>query len=127
MNAMATQTIITCDVHGDGITPATTVSFGLDGASYEIELCEPHASELRGMLARYAELAREGDERGSGRRRSSRGSGGSDRAGRRTDLSEIREWARREGYDVSDRGRIPGAIIEEFDAQASKGGGRRRR
>src|SRR5690242_3326519 len=103
MNAMATQTIITCDVHGDGITPATTVSFGLDGASYEIDLCEPHAAELRGMLARYAELAREGDERGSGRRRSSRSSGGSDRPGRRTDLSEIREWARRKGYEVSDR------------------------
>jgi hypothetical protein len=126
MNAMATQTIITCDVHGDGITPATTVSFGLDGASYEIDLCEPHASELRGMLARYAELAREGDERSSGRR-TSRSSSGTERAGRRTDLSEIREWARREGYDVSDRGRIPGAIIEEFDAQGAKGGGRRRR
>ena len=119
---MATQTIVTCDVHGDGLTPATTLAFGVDGAQYEVDLCDPHASELRGVLARYVEVARsgEGSSAPAGRRRRARPASAPSDNGR-GDVPEIRTWARSQGFEVSDRGRIPAAIRQAFEERSAKG------
>jgi hypothetical protein len=95
--------------NGDG----QIVSFGLDGTTYEIDLTNEHADELRGALSRYMEAARKtgGDRptpaRSSGRSRSSK-----------SDVSPtaVREWAKANGIEVSARGRIPRSVVEQFRA-----------
>jgi hypothetical protein len=94
----------------DGSEAVETVSFGLDGADYEIDLSEKHASDLRSALQPFMEKGRR--HRGAGRRR--RGPAGARRDRERS--AEIREWARQQGIEVSERGRIPQRVIEQYEA-----------
>jgi hypothetical protein len=98
----------------DGSEANETVSFGLDGTSYEIDLNDGNAAALREALAGYIGHARKvtGGTRRSSSRRSS--SGGSAAAGGNT--KTIREWAKENGYDVSERGRISADIQQAYDA-----------
>ncbi|AZI58913.1 Lsr2 family protein [Nakamurella antarctica] len=112
--ATKTTTLLIDDMDG---SPATeTVSFGLDGAAYEIDLNEANASKLRDALALYVSEARRGD---SARRRGP-GRGRPAKAGRATPDREqttaIREWARSQGMAVSDRGRLSATVVEAFEA-----------
>ena len=95
----------------DGSPAEGTVRFGLDGAEYEIDLKEKHAKALRDALARYVSAARRVS--GSARRPA--------RAGRRTSASglnttEVREWAKAQGIEVKDRGRVPAELVVKFKA-----------
>jgi hypothetical protein len=94
----------------DGSDATETVSFGLDGTSYEIDLNDKHAAKLRDALATYVGHAR---KVGGGRRTrsSSKASTGGASA------KEIREWARSNGFKVPDRGRIPADVREAFEAR----------
>ncbi len=109
---MATQVyeVVTDDL--DGTEGAETISFALDGAEYQIDLAEKNADKLRKALQRYIEQGRRvGGRRGSGRRSSrdaSKASGVSPK--------DIREWANANGYEVPERGRIPGGIREAYEA-----------
>lgn len=93
----------------DGSEASETVSFGLDGTTYEIDLTDEHAGELREALAPYLGHARKvtGSRRSSAKKTAA-SSGPS--------ASEVRDWARDNGYEVPDRGRIPANIREAFDA-----------
>jgi Lsr2 len=93
----------------DGSVAEETVMFGLDGASYEIDLSAKNAAKLRDTLAKYVSNARRTSGRGGGRRRGARGAGASDSA-------KIREWARGQGYEVSDRGRVSADIRAAYNA-----------
>ncbi|MGZ4600626.1 MAG: histone-like nucleoid-structuring protein Lsr2 [Oryzihumus sp.] len=107
---MAQRVVVTLEDDIDGGEAAETVSFALDGVSYEIDLSEANASKLRDDLASWIGHAR----RAGGRKTTStarRGGGG--RGGR--DLSAIREWARKNGHKVSDRGRISADIQAAYD------------
>jgi len=107
---MAQRVVVTLEDDIDGGEAAETVSFALDGVSYEIDLSEANASKLRDDLASWIGHAR----RAGGRKSTStarRGGGG--RGGR--DLSAIREWARKNGHKVSDRGRISADIQAAYD------------
>ncbi|KRF16612.1 hypothetical protein ASG90_10085 [Nocardioides sp. Soil797] len=85
-----------------------TVSFGLDGANYEIDLNDAHAAALRDALATYVGHARKvGGRRGT--RKSAAAAGGAS-------ASDVREWARSNGHDVPDRGRIPAEIRDAYNA-----------
>ncbi len=93
----------------DGSEASETVSFGLDGTSYEIDLNDANAQALRDALASYI---------GHGRK-----AGGSSRRGRRSTAAalgpstkEIRDWARSNGHKVSDRGRVSAEVRQAFDA-----------
>ena len=97
----------------DGTEAAETVVFGLDGAEYEIDLSEENADKLRETLAVYI---------GHGRRANSRRRGGSSsrssapaRSGGAS-AAEIRAWARDNGYDVPDRGRVSAVVREAYAA-----------
>jgi hypothetical protein len=95
----------------DGSDADETVTFGLDGVSYEIDLTSKHAAELRDALATWI---------GHGRKHATRGAG-TRGTGRRTQtdraqLAKIREWARDNGHNVSDRGRIPAAVLSAYEA-----------
>lgn len=92
----------------DGSEASETVKFGLDGVSYEIDLSEANAAALRNDLAKWVGSA----ERTGGR--ASRGGGRPARAGRK-DVSAVRDWARENGFEVSDRGRISAEVQQAYD------------
>jgi hypothetical protein len=89
----------------DGSAAAETVSFALDGKEYEIDLSAKNAAKLRDAFAPYVGHAR----RASGRRRSARGATGPSPA-------DIRAWARENGFDVPDRGRVSTEVREAYVA-----------
>lgn len=95
----------------DGTEAEQTVEFGLDGALYEIDLSDANADKLRDILGEYVESAR----RAGGRKRpGGRGSKSGRIAADREQNQAIRDWARSNGYQVSDRGRIPADVLEAF-------------
>ncbi len=96
----------------DGSQAVETVGFAIDGTSYEIDLSKANAKKLRDAVSNYVAHARR-----AGRIRASGGRSG--RASARADREQVqavREWARRNGHKVSDRGRIPAAVIEAYNA-----------
>jgi len=121
---MAQKTIVTLvdDLTGEEAEDITTVEFALDGVSYEIDLDDKNSARLRDALAEYVAAARRtGGRRSNGRRRSGAGTGtpratspgGYDRE----TSKQIREWAKAQGFEVSDRGRVPNNVVEAWEAQ----------
>jgi hypothetical protein len=101
----------------DGGQADETVEFALDGVSYQIDLSNDNATELREALGNYVSSARRaggrkkpGPRPGSGGARATSGSTSADREQNQA----IREWARKRGLKVSDRGRIPADIVEQY-------------
>ena len=105
--AQRVQVLLVDDIDGGDATE--TVSFALDGVSYEIDLSDANAARLRDELASWVGHAR----RAGGQRKSPRRIPGG--VPRRADLAEIREWARQNGHKVSDRGRISAAVQAAYD------------
>lgn len=106
----------------DGSEASGTVTFGLDGRTYEIDLSEANMASLRDTLATYTAAARRLG--GRARRSAAQDSAlnGTATSGKATTsaadrarTAAIREWAREAGLDVSTRGRIPNSIIEAYD------------
>ena len=87
-----------------------TVSFGLDGKSYEIDLSSKNADKLRGALADYVAAAR----KPGGGRKASAASAARRPAVDRGQNQAIREWARSKGMKVNDRGRIPSEVVDAY-------------
>ena len=92
----------------DGSDASETVTFGLDGTTYEIDLNEKNATALRDALAGYVGHARKVTSSRGRKAKSSASSGPS--------AAELRDWARSNGYEVSDRGRVPAEVRDAFDA-----------
>lgn len=105
------------DLDGTASDDISTVEFGLDGATYQIDLTDQNASTLRDALAEYVGAAR----RAGGRIKRGRSSGPAVRpVVDREQTKAIRDWARHNGFDLADRGRIPATVIEAFEqAQAA--------
>ncbi len=101
------------DFDGEGAADET-VEFSLDGVTYEIDLSGKNAKALRNDLKKWVEAGR----RVGGRRRgrSGAGSGRGRAAIDREQSAAIRDWARRNGHNVSTRGRIPADVIDAFHA-----------
>ena len=105
--AQKVQVILVDDI--DGGPAEETLSFSLDGVSYEIDLSSANAAKLRESFAPYVGTARRvGGRSSAGRGRSRRGSGDNRTA-------QIREWARSNGHKVNERGRIPATVIEAYE------------
>jgi hypothetical protein len=106
--AQKIQTLFIDDI--DGGAAEGTVRFALDGTDYEIDLNSKHGDELRATLAKYIQHARKVG--GTTRRAGARG-------GRRTsavDTVAVRAWARENGYDIKDRGRVPADLVAKYQA-----------
>jgi len=99
------------DFDGEGAADET-VEFGLDGVTYEIDLSAKNATKLRNDLKQWVESSRRVGGRRRGRASSGRGRGAIDRE----QSAAIRDWARRNGHNVSTRGRIPADVIDAFHA-----------
>ncbi len=101
----------------DGGEASETVTFGLDGATFEIDLSEGNAKKLRDLLSNYTGAARRVGSSGGGRRSGRATRTGSGRAPMdRDQAAAIRAWAKKQGLKVSDRGRIPASIVEQYNA-----------
>lgn len=92
----------------DGGEASSTVTFGIDGKTFEIDLSDKNEAKLRKALEPFLAKAR----RGGGRAKPS--------SIKKTQVSAstdtIRQWATANGYEVSSRGRIAGSVIEAFEA-----------
>ena len=101
----------------DGSEASDTVSFALVGRAYEIDLSEENAAKLRDSLATFVAAAR---RTGSRRPRSQRSSTSEAPAAparpSREATAAVRTWARENGHEVSERGRIPKAVIEAYNS-----------
>jgi hypothetical protein len=89
----------------DGSEANETVTFGLDGSGYEIDLSDKNAKKLRDALSLYTASARRSGRRQARSAASARSS---------VDTAAIRSWAKSKGYEVSDRGRISADILEAY-------------
>lgn len=113
--AQRTEIRLTDDLTGNDIPPGRgeTVTFGLDGHDFEIDLTTKNAMGLRKTLEAYVDAGRKISPNGhrGGRRKPSPKT---TRTTVDSDPRTIKEWARANGYEVNDRGRIPGAIQDAF-------------
>ena len=109
--AMAQRLVFTVTDDLDGSDGAETVSFGVDGRDYEIDLAPRNAGRLRDLLQPYLQVARRarpGRAATAPRRVAGRPSG--------SDPAAVRAWAAAAGITVSPRGRIPASVIEQYQA-----------
>lgn len=97
----------------DGTEADETISFGLDGASYEIDLNDANAAALREALSAYVGHAR---KLSASPRRGRRGSSAAAASAGGPSAKEIREWARENGWEVPERGRVSSEVREAYDA-----------
>jgi len=109
---MAQQTTVTLTDDLDGGKAAETVSFGIDGHIYEIDLSKKNAAALRKALGDYTASAR--------RVRAGRAAAAKATLARtpstRVDAKAVREWAQEQGIPVSARGRVPSEIVDQYQA-----------
>ncbi|MFB7293649.1 histone-like nucleoid-structuring protein Lsr2 [Actinacidiphila glaucinigra] len=103
--AQRVQVLVTDDI--DGTEGAETIGFALDGISYEIDLGEDNATKLREALAPYLGVARR--QRGVNGRTRRVGS-----TEPKEDTAAIRAWAKDNGYEINDRGRVPREVREAY-------------
>ncbi|SDK41968.1 histone-like nucleoid-structuring protein Lsr2 [Streptomyces indicus] len=106
--AQKVQVLLVDDL--DGGEADETVTFALDGKTYEIDLTTANADKLREALAPYVA----GGRRTGGRASSARGKGRAAAAGGSEDTAAIRAWAKDNGYEVKPRGRVPQEIREAY-------------
>jgi hypothetical protein len=105
--AQKIQTLFIDDI--DGSEAEGTVRFALDGSEYEIDLSTAHSTELRQSLESYVAHARKvsGTTRRAARGASRKGSSS-------VDATAVRSWAREQGIDIKERGRVPASIVARY-------------
>jgi len=108
---MATQTTVTVTDDLDGSANAKEVTFSLNGESWTIDLSAKNRTALEKALKPYIAKATK-----QGRRRPDASPKKSVERGSRTDLAAVREWAKNNGHQVSDRGRISATVQQAYDA-----------
>jgi hypothetical protein len=106
-------TLLTDDL--DGTTADRTVEFGLDGVTYTIDLSDKNAGKLRKALQPYIGAGSRVGRNSIAHRGGSRRRAGATGRSSRDQNQAIREWATKNGYAVSDRGRIPTSVVQAFD------------
>jgi hypothetical protein len=114
--AQKIQTLFIDDI--DGGAAEGTVRFALDGTEYEIDLNAKHTDDLRTALGKYVSHARKVS---AGARRGGRAAGRAGRsAGSVLNTTEIRNWARSQGIEIKDRGRVPAEVVAKYQAATGK-------
>jgi hypothetical protein len=105
---MAQKVTVALEDDLDGGPAEETVRFGLDGSHYEIDLSAKNATAFRRQLAPFIGHARKAGR--DPRRRAGRTASSRERSG------GVRAWAKDQGIAVSDRGRIPASVVEQYQA-----------
>jgi len=104
---MAKRTIVQLVDDTDGSEAAETITVGLEGVNYELDLSDKNAKKLREQLAPWLAAARR-----TGGRQASKTKATSNNV----DLKAVRAWAASNGVEVSSRGRVPASVIEQYQA-----------
>jgi len=107
-------TVLTDDL--DGSDADRTIEFGFDGINYTIDLSDKNVGKLRKALDPYLTVAAKVGRTNGTSRIASRTAAAPARSNRDQNQA-IREWANKNGYEVSERGRIPSSIVEAFHAK----------
>jgi Lsr2 len=107
---MAQQVTVALEDDLEGGPADETVRFGLGGAEYEIDLNKKNASAFRKELAKFIEHARKAGKAPS--RRTARSTSNRQQSG------DIRAWAKAQGITMSERGRIPATVIQQYETAA---------
>ena len=118
---MASRTIVELTDDLDGSPADETITFGLDGTTYEVDLNAKNAKKLRDSLSKFVGAARKagGTSTGPGRGKARRGAAPA-KDNREYNPREIRAWAEKQGIEVSPRGRIPADLVVRFKAASGK-------
>jgi Lsr2 len=101
----------------DGSPAERTFTFAVDGTAYEIDLSSENIAEFKSSIGGFIESARKVKATSNGQRQ--RGASTTDLRERRERLNEVREWARKNGYSVSDRGRVSAEVLAAFENRSS--------
>lgn len=112
--AQKVQVLLVCDLHDNEAEGSETITFSVDGQSYEIDVCSDHGSQLRDAFAPYVGAGRRASRSAGSSQRSS-GRKGSSRRGSNDRVGQIREWARNNGHQVSERGRLSASLVEAYE------------
>jgi hypothetical protein len=118
---MAQKTIVTLvdDLTGEEAENISTVEFALDGVTYELDLTDENSTKLHDALSQYAKAGRKIGGRRRSTARAVKSTGRAAGYSRETRKS-VREWAKKNGYNVSDRGRLPAEVLQAWEtAQAA--------
>ena len=111
--AQRNVTTVIDDLTGKELPDGTgeTVKFSLDGVRYELDVSGRGAQRLRSALAPYVKAGR----RAPGGRppRSVR------RSKTAADPAAVRAWANSNGITVNKRGRVPAAVVAQFEASGN--------
>ena len=113
--AQKVEVVLTCDLDTESTPAVETVVFGYGGQTYEFELCKAHLEEFHEVMERFTAAARPA----SGRRMAglrARTPRPSRSAAATAELAALRDWARANGYEVNDRGRIPAHVRQAYEA-----------
>lgn len=105
---MAQRVSVALEDDIDGGPADETLRFSFEGSAYEIDLSTKNAKSFRSTLAPFIDHARKAGK--SQPRRASRSSSTRERSG------DIRAWAKAQGIAVSERGRIPASVVEQYEA-----------
>lgn len=108
---MARRTMLVLEDDLDATPAQHQVNFSFEGVSYEIDLNEEHYAELQEAMAPWVSHAR----RVTGRRTSGKRTSSGESSGSSVSATRIREWARAEGMEVSDRGRVPANVRAAYE------------
>jgi hypothetical protein len=108
--AQKIEVLLLCDLDDGDVGAEETLHFSLGNASYEVDVCGKHAQQLRGGLEPFAAHARKASPASSNRRRPARTAAGRDQT------AGIRSWAKDQGIQVNNRGRIPASVVKEYKA-----------
>jgi nucleoid-associated protein Lsr2 len=98
----------------DGGKAAETITFGLDGATYEIDLSNKNAMAFRKSLARFVKAARPTSSSARSSRRKAAPSTNGSKVKRDFDITQLREWAGTNKVTIPSRGRIPQAVVDQY-------------
>lgn len=111
---MATYEGRKCDVTGTKKS-VENVTFSLAGKDYEVDLCSEQATMLTDALAPFVKVARE-VETTIRKKRAPNGS-----AAPKKDWAPLRAWAAKKKIALPAQGRIPHAIVQQFEAATAGG------
>lgn len=113
---MAQKTVITLTDDIDGSEASETLVFGLDGATYEIDLNDAHAEDLREVMAPFVSVARRAGSQAAGRAPRAAAGAPKQRGSSETDAKAVRAWAEANGIEVNSRGRISATVVKQYKA-----------
>jgi hypothetical protein len=115
---MAQQVLVKLvdDLDGTSSDDISTIEFGLDGVSYEIDLSDSNAERLRDSLAEFVDSAR----RTGGRIKRGVRPAQPGKSANSGEAGQIREWALKNGFDLAGRGRIPSHVVEAYKEARAK-------